>query len=46
MEKLAEYKDKGVEKRPNDVFLEVVGGQKKGKVYGLGVHPQCFTKGA
>ncbi|KAL2934356.1 Guanylate kinase [Bienertia sinuspersici] len=41
-EKLAEYKEKGVEKGTNDVFLEVVGGQKKGKVYGLGSASSMF----
>uniref|UniRef100_A0A803MBG5 Uncharacterized protein n=1 Tax=Chenopodium quinoa TaxID=63459 RepID=A0A803MBG5_CHEQI len=34
MEKLEEYKNKGIEINPDKVYLEVVCGQKKGKVYG------------
>ncbi|KAL2941034.1 UDP-N-acetylglucosamine--peptide N-acetylglucosaminyltransferase [Bienertia sinuspersici] len=34
--KLAEYKDKGVEIDPNDVYLEVVGRRKRGLIPALG----------
>uniref|UniRef100_A0A803MWQ5 Uncharacterized protein n=1 Tax=Chenopodium quinoa TaxID=63459 RepID=A0A803MWQ5_CHEQI len=44
MEKLEEYKNKGIEINPDKVYLEVVGGQKKGKVYGLGSASQMYYK--
>uniref|UniRef100_A0A803KV16 Uncharacterized protein n=1 Tax=Chenopodium quinoa TaxID=63459 RepID=A0A803KV16_CHEQI len=44
MEKLEEYKNKGIEINPDKVYLEVVGGQKKGKVYGLGNASQMYYK--
>ena len=43
-EKIADYEKQGVQKEPDDVFLEVVGGQKKGKVYGLGSASSMFYK--
>lgn len=33
---MAEYKEKGINKDPNEVYLEVVGGRKKGLIPGLG----------
>uniref|UniRef100_A0A803MGS0 Uncharacterized protein n=1 Tax=Chenopodium quinoa TaxID=63459 RepID=A0A803MGS0_CHEQI len=44
MEKLEEIKNKGIEINPDKVYLEVVGGQKKGKVYGLGSASQMYYK--
>ncbi|XP_021750471.1 uncharacterized protein LOC110716148 [Chenopodium quinoa] len=44
MEKLEEYKNKGIEINSDKVYLEVVGGQKKGKVYGLGSASQMYYK--
>lgn len=44
MEKLEEYKNKGIEINPDKVYLEVVGGQKKGKVYGLGSASHMYYK--
>ncbi|XP_021717636.1 uncharacterized protein LOC110685418 [Chenopodium quinoa] len=44
MEKLEEYKNKGIEINPDKVYLEVVGGKKKGKVYGLGSASQMYYK--
>uniref|UniRef100_A0A803N3X7 Uncharacterized protein n=1 Tax=Chenopodium quinoa TaxID=63459 RepID=A0A803N3X7_CHEQI len=37
MEKLEEYNNKGIEISLDKVYLEVVDGQKKGKVYGSGM---------
>ncbi|KAL2942654.1 Argininosuccinate lyase [Bienertia sinuspersici] len=34
--KMAEYKDKGIDKDPNEVYFEAVGGRKKGLIPGLG----------
>ncbi|XP_021716575.1 uncharacterized protein LOC110684423 [Chenopodium quinoa] len=44
MEKLEECKNKGIEINPDKVYLEFVGGQKKGKVYGLGSASQMYYK--
>uniref|UniRef100_A0A803N0U9 Transposase, Ptta/En/Spm, plant n=1 Tax=Chenopodium quinoa TaxID=63459 RepID=A0A803N0U9_CHEQI len=44
MEKLEEYKNKGIEINLDKVYLEVVGGQKKGKVYGLGSASHMYYK--
>lgn len=44
VEKLADYKNKGITKKPDDVYMEVVGGPKKGKVYGLGSASTLFYK--
>ncbi|XP_056691966.1 uncharacterized protein [Spinacia oleracea] len=33
---VAECREKGIEKDPNQIFFETVGGRKKGKVHGLG----------
>ncbi|XP_021733199.1 uncharacterized protein LOC110700020 isoform X2 [Chenopodium quinoa] len=44
MEKLEEYKNKGIEINPDKVYLEVVGGQKKGKVYSLGSASHMYYK--
>ncbi|KAL2938178.1 Argininosuccinate lyase [Bienertia sinuspersici] len=34
--KMAEYKDKGIDKDPNEVYFEAVGGRKKGLIPSLG----------
>ncbi|XP_021755532.1 DNA polymerase epsilon subunit B-like [Chenopodium quinoa] len=44
MEKIEEIKNKGIEINPDKVYLEVVGGKKKGKVYGLGSASQIYYK--
>ncbi|XP_021728503.1 uncharacterized protein LOC110695602 [Chenopodium quinoa] len=44
MKKHEEYKNKGIEINPDKVYLEVVGGKKKGKVYGLGIASQMYYK--
>uniref|UniRef100_A0A803MUD9 Zinc knuckle CX2CX4HX4C domain-containing protein n=1 Tax=Chenopodium quinoa TaxID=63459 RepID=A0A803MUD9_CHEQI len=43
-QKVMEYKNKGIEINPDKVYLDVVGGQKKGKVYGLGSASQMYYK--
>lgn len=40
--KIAEYKAKGINKDPNEVYWEVVGGRKKGHVRGLGMSDTMF----
>ncbi|KMT17686.1 hypothetical protein BVRB_2g036310 [Beta vulgaris subsp. vulgaris] len=42
--KVAEYKEKGINKDPNEVYLEVVGGRKKGLVPGLGCSGDLWSK--
>ncbi|KAL2943082.1 Histone H2AX [Bienertia sinuspersici] len=32
---MSEYKDKGIDKEPNEVYFEAIGGQKKGLIPGL-----------
>uniref|UniRef100_A0A803LNM0 CCHC-type domain-containing protein n=1 Tax=Chenopodium quinoa TaxID=63459 RepID=A0A803LNM0_CHEQI len=44
LEKLEEYKNKGVEINPDKVYLEVVGMQKNGKFYGIGSASQMYYK--
>lgn len=41
-QKMAEYKQKGINKDPNEVFWEIVGGRKKGQVQGLGTGANMF----
>lgn len=43
-DKLEACKSKGIEVDPNDLYLEVVGGKKKGKVYGLGSASHMYCK--
>ncbi|XP_010666303.1 uncharacterized protein LOC104883469 [Beta vulgaris subsp. vulgaris] len=42
--KVAEYKEKDINKDPNEVYLEVVGGRKKGLVPGLGCSGDLWFK--
>ncbi|KMT04317.1 hypothetical protein BVRB_8g183920 [Beta vulgaris subsp. vulgaris] len=42
--KVAEYKEKGINKDLNEVYLEVVGGRKKGLVPGLGCSGDLWFK--
>ncbi|KMT02883.1 hypothetical protein BVRB_8g194600 [Beta vulgaris subsp. vulgaris] len=43
-EKIEDYKSRGVTKDPDEVYLEVVDGLEKDKVYGLGSASSLFYK--